>query len=58
MWTFRQVIYGESHIYRTTGDTGEMSDWEGDPKNRVVRIFACSNPCGGMEQEAVSNPDP
>ena len=55
-WTFRQVIRGESHIYRTTGDTGDTSDQEGDPKNRVVRIFACSDPCCDMEQEAVSNP--
>ena len=54
-WKFRQDIYGESHIYR---DTGETSDWEGDPKNRVVRIFACSDPCCDMEQEAVSNPNP
>ena len=54
-WKFRQVIHGESHIYR---DTGETSDCEGDPKNRVVRIFACSDPCCDMEQEAVSNPDP
>lgn len=55
-WTFRQVIRGESHIYRTTGDTGDTSDQKGDPKNRVVRILACSGPCCDMEQEAVSNP--
>lgn len=49
MWTFRQVIYGESHICRATGGTG-------DPRNRAVRIFACSAPCGDVGQEAVSNP--
>lgn len=55
-WTFQQVIYGESHIYRTTGDTsetGETSGQKGNPKNRVVRIFAYNDPCGGMGQEAV-----
>ena len=54
-WKFRQDIYGESHIYRGTGET---SDWEGNPENRVVRILACRDPCCDMEQEAVSNPDP
>lgn len=52
-WKFRQDIYGESHIYRGTGET---SDWEGNPENRVVRILACRDPCCDMEQEAVSNP--
>ena len=60
VWTFRQVIHGESHIYRSRSkdrSTGATSDRE-DHRNRVVRIFACSAPCCDMEQEAVSNPDP
>ncbi len=52
VWKFRQVVHGENHIYRGARET----DGQGDPKNRVVRIFACRDPCCDMEQEAVSNP--
>ncbi len=61
MWEFQQVIYGESHIYRSpeeTVSTGETSGQKGDPRNRVVRIFAYSDPCGDVGREAVLNPNP